>query len=186
MSNFTYLKPYRYFDEVMRVCEELVENKFLDSDGTGRGTYYFLPGCHPVSGDSLSPEEGEPSEISTGNKLSDKPSELSHKDGELSHKLSHKDGELSHKLSDHEDLKQIAELVSSSERSSREEVKRVIVCLCGKGELSVQEISELLKRKEQTVRKYIDDLCQEGHLVPKFPVKTHPKQRYHSMQRGGV
>lgn len=149
--------PNDHPHDLSKTLHELVEKKFLDSDGTGRGTYYFLPGCHPVSDDLLSEVE----------------------------KLSDKGSELSHKLSDNEDLKQIAELVSSSERSSREDVKRVIVSLCGKAELSVQEMSEFLKRQEQTVRKYIDDLCQEGRLAPKFPVKTHPKQRYRSITGGG-
>lgn len=154
--------------DLSKTLHDLVEQHFLESDGTGRGTYYFLPGCHPVAKDAFSSENG-------GSSIEN---ELSHRDPELSHKLSHKDSELSHKRSDNDDLKEIAAPVSSSERSSRETVRLAIVALCRKEELSVQEIAELLNRKEQTVRKYIEQLCDEGLLKPKFPLKTHPKQRY--------
>ena len=39
--------------DLSKVLHELVEQDFLESDGTGRGKYYFLPGCHPVSGVGL-------------------------------------------------------------------------------------------------------------------------------------
>ena len=94
-------------------------------------------------------------------------------------KLSDKSGE----LSDRELLQAIAEPVSSTQRTSREHVKAAIIELCCVAELSAQEIAGLLSRKEQTVRQYIEELCRDGELNAKFPLKTHPKQKYRASSK---
>ncbi len=101
--------------------------------------------------------------------------------GKLSNKLSDKGGELSDKggeLSDKERLQEIASPVSSTQRSSKEAVRFAIIELCSEAELSATEIAGLLSRKEQTVRQYIEELSKDRCLVPKYPLKTHPKQKY--------
>ncbi|QHI68892.1 hypothetical protein [Tichowtungia aerotolerans] len=143
--------------DLSKVLHDLVDRDFLESDGTGRGKYYFLPGCHPVAEDALSGGSAEPAV-----------------EAELSDKLSDKTGELSNR----DELEAIAEPVSSTQRSSREHVKTAIIELCSVAELSATQLSGLLNRKEATVRQYIEELCKTGALLSKYPLKTHPRQKY--------
>ena len=94
--------------------------------------------------------------------------------GKLSDKLSIKDVELSNR----EELKAIAEPVSSTQRSSNEQVKTAIIELCSVAELSASQLSGLLNRKEQTVRQYIEKLRKDNLLQAKYSLKTHPRQKY--------
>ena len=77
-------------------------------------------------------------------------------------------------LSDKAGLREIALSVSTTQRSSKETVRSAIIALCQKNELSALEMANLLNRREQTVRQYIEELCREGSLTPKYKLKTHP------------
>jgi len=147
--------------DLSKVLHDLVGQNLLESDGTGRGTYYFLPGCHPVESDSL-PIENE--EDNTNSKVAHKDAEVAHKDAEVAHK---------------EELLAIAMAVSSTKRASKKLVRNSIIKLCRKGELSSQDLAVLLGRTEQSLRThYINPLCEEGVLQRKYPIKNHPKQKY--------
>lgn len=137
-----------------KVLHELVEQEFLESYGTGRGKYYFLPGCHPVA-----------DEVLPGSSIVE---------NELSDKLSDKGAE----PADRATLEAIAEPVSSTQRSSREHVKAAIIELCSVAELSASQLSGFLNRKEPTVRQYVEELCRDELLRAKHKFKTHPGQKY--------
>jgi ATP-dependent DNA helicase RecG len=113
-----------------------------------------------------------------GSELAHKGSELAHKGSELAHKgseLAHKELELAHK----EELTQIARAISTSKRSSQEEVERCVVALCRVCELSSQELAHLMNRDEKALRShYLNPLCEKGMLRRKFAEKNHPRQKY--------
>ena len=60
--------------DLSKTLHELVDKAMLESDGAGRGTYYFLPRCHPVDDGALS-INNEPDNTS-----------FLHKDSEVAHK----------------------------------------------------------------------------------------------------
>jgi len=144
--------------DLSKALHELVEQKMLESDGTGRGTYYFLPGCHPVDGGALSLENESDNTSSTH-----KSSEVAHKEIEVAHRV----------------LLDIAAAVASARRSPKKMVEKTIVSLCERQELSSRELASLLKRGEQSLRThYLNPLCENGRLHRKYPIKTHPRQKY--------
>jgi len=152
--------------DLSKTLHDLISRNLLESDGAGRGTYYFLPGCHPVQDEPLSVgNEGDnASSIHKREELAHKPPEVAHKPPEVAHK---------------EKLEQIASVVASTQRASKEAVKKTIISLCVQQELSSQELAKLLDRGEQTLRThYLNPLCEEGLLRRKYPVKNHPKQKY--------
>lgn len=143
------------------ILHDLIARKMLESDGTGRGTYYFLPGRHPVGGAALSLEEQEDNTIS----------EVQHKGDEVQHS----EAEVQHK----QRMEEIVAPLGGGKRAKRETVEAVIVKLCAIKEMSCQEIADLLNRSEQTIQNhYLNKMCDTGLLETKFPIKHHPKQRY--------
>lgn len=143
------------------ILHDLIGRGMLESDGTGRGTYYFLPGRHPVGGATLSLDEQEDNTIPL---VQHKGAEVQHNGVDVQHK---------------QDLEEIAAAISGSKRGNRKEVQDVIAKLCRVKEMSCQEIAALLCRTEQTIQNhYLNRMCDEGLLIPKYPIKHHPKQRY--------
>jgi len=143
------------------VLHDLIERGMLESDGTGRGTYYFLPGRHPVGGVALSLDEQRDNIIP---EVQRNGTEVQHSGAEVQHKAA---------------LEEIAAPVAGSKRGNRNEVEAAIVELCRIKEMSCQEIATLLCRTEQTIQNhYLNRMCEAGLLTPKFPIKHHPKQRY--------
>lgn len=155
--------------DVSAALYDLVACKMLDSDGAGRGTYYFLPGRHPVSSPSLSLDNQEDRRDLGGSKHL--PGEVQHLPGEVQHL----DDEVQHL----ERLIKIAAPISETGKSSKNAVREAIQAMCAIEELSCIKIAELLNRHEATIQNhYLDKMCDEGLLKKKFPVKHHPKQRY--------
>ena len=159
--------------DISGILHDLIEDGMLESDGTGRGTYYFLPGRHPNAVNSLS--------FDVQDEVQHKASELQHKAPELQHKaseLQHKASELQHK----QILEDIAAPIAGSKRSNPDEIRAVIIEICKVKEMSCQEISTLLKRKEKTIiNHYLIPMCDSGLLKSKYKVKQHPKQKYGAM-----
>jgi len=171
--------------DLSRVLHELIDVGLLESDGVGRGMYYFLPGHHPVPEEALALAMQDDSALSRNNehvKVAHKDGEVAHKDGEVAHKdgeVAHKDGEVAYS----DKMKVIACEVAATKRASKDMVRKTIIQLCNENELSSQELARLLNRGEQSLRtQYLNALCQEGLLHRKFPVKNHPKQKYYANQ----
>jgi ATP-dependent DNA helicase RecG len=149
--------------DISKILHELASSDLLDSDGSGRGMYYFLPGCHPVE-DSLSQFNSKLQNHQGATQVAHKDAEVAHKDAEVAHR---------------DKLERIAEQVASRKRADKTDVTATIIELCQVCELSSQELAHLLNRSEVSLRThYLNSLCEKGLLYRKYPVKNHPKQKY--------
>ena len=169
MLEMTHEHPH----DLSGILHNLIERGMLESDGTGRGTYYFLPGRHPLSGASLSLDEQADNTIS----------EVQHSGAEVQHsgaEVQHSGAEVQHK----QRLEKIATPIAGSKRAPKTKVQAAIFNLCSIQEMSCKEIAALLDRTEETIQNhYLNKMCDSGKLITKYPVKHHPKQRYTAKQR---
>jgi len=171
--------------DLSTILHGLVEKGFLERDGKSTATFYFLPGEHPVESKGgkevfglnilgLKPDVKAPNSLlKAPNSLPKPPNSLPKVSGSLPKEV----------IQNHIDaLKEIAEPVASSARSSKEIVRAVIVELCEGRYLSLPELAELLNRETESLRnKYITPMLREGKLLQKHPsIKNHPKQCYTS------
>ena len=137
--------------DLTRVLHGLVEKKLLISEGSGRATFYYLPGEHPISDKlGISSEHSEPS--SEHNKQN----------------------------SEHKELESIAATIANNKRVKRVTMEDAIVKLCKIKELTNKELAGFLHRSEDTIRThYITSMCEKGLIKRKYPnIKNHPDQKY--------
>ncbi len=162
--------------DLTHILHGLVTKRLLESDGQATGTFYFLPGAHPI-------ENSGAREVFGLDMVGKEPNGGSISSGHNIESSGHKDENSGHKevLEKHmETLHLIAEPVASVRRSKPALVIATILKLCEGRYLSLGELSELLKRDPDTLRKEtIRSLVTDGQLVPEHPnIKNHPKQRY--------
>jgi predicted ArsR family transcriptional regulator len=77
-------------------------------------------------------------------------------------------------------LLKIAEPVRNTRKAPKEQVDEVILGLCKKMPLSLNQLSQILKRNSDSLRKYyLNRLADEGKLEREHPnLRNHPRQRY--------
>ena len=142
----------------------LVQDGFLDSDGTGRGTFYFLHGNPPNGGDlfAMAPANARSSSVHSA------PSSVHSEDADCPSP---------------EAMKRLQEIAQSSvtkKRISPKAMETAIRSLCTEHWLSVKELSDLLDRTYDTIRiHYLNPMVTRGDLVLRYPERpSHPRQRY--------
>ncbi len=161
----------------------LVKEKLLKSDGSGRGTVYYLPGADlPVPEDAFSFQPydnndniGKPPELEQGSEVSSKAPEVSRPAPEV--------GELSPE--DLERLRQISKAVAVKGKAPRGEMEATILMLCDNRYLSLQQMSQLLGRSAEFLRKeYLNPMVRQQRLEFAYPTKpNHPEQRYRALKQ---
>ncbi len=154
----------------------LVAKGFLQSEGQGTGTFYFLPGAHPIENSGAKEVFGLDVLTSTP-----EPKSLSSGHSEENSGYSAPSSGHNKMLEQHiAALRQIAEPVAKSQRSKPELVTATILKLCEGRYLSLIELSDLLQRDPDTLRKnIIRPMVGDGRLIVEHPnIKNHPKQRY--------
>lgn len=161
--------------ELTRILHGLVDRKILKSEGAGKGTFYYLVGEHPIKGDIVRDVD---SSVKSFEHLDGKNSEqLIMSSEQLTMNSEHLDAQSSEHL---EQLKQIANVVKVSKKSSKNLVTQVILELCQVKALSLSEMAQLLNRKEDSLRNhYINPMCDQGVLKRLYPnILNHPQQKY--------
>ena len=162
--------------DLTNILHGLVAKKFLDNEGKGMGTFYFLPGAHPI--------ESTGAKEVFGLNVIDYQSEVKRpSSGHKGLSSGYKEGNSGHSeaLQGHLDnLRSIAQPVASAQRAPKNLVESTILKLCNGRYLSLSELAELLDRDPDTLRKnFIRVMLGEQQLIPEHPnIKTHPKQRY--------
>lgn len=162
--------------ELTAVLHSLVAKGFLESEGRAMGTFYFLPGAHPI-------ENSGAKEVFGLNVIENQSVATELNSGHKEWSSGHNDTSSGHSevLEQHiEELRSIAEPVASAGRAKQELVVATILKLCQGRYLSLAELAELLQRDPDTLRKsFIRAMLANGQLLPEHPnIKTHPKQRY--------
>jgi ATP-dependent DNA helicase RecG len=153
----------------------LVREGFLESNGTGRGTFYFFPGEPPNSDDTSSNlnyesdavrEERNPSSDHLPVKSDHLPSSSDHLPIQSDHWA---------------ELVAIAEPVRGRGKVPTKDItQEVIMNLCRDQFLTQKQLAELLGRSTHTLRNsYLKSMLQDNQLELRYPDKpTHPEQAY--------
>ena len=162
----------------------LVKDKMLKSEGSGRGTVYFLPATKlPTPEDVFSFQFIDSKRIITQSpEQSDQGSEVSGKAPEVS-TTAPEVCELSQEELDH--LRQISAAIAGKGKAPRAEMEAMILKLCDGRYLSLQQMSQLLDRSAEFLRKdYLNPMVRNQLLEFAYPTKpNHPEQRYRRKQQ---
>jgi len=133
----------------------LVKQGLLVSEGSGRNTFYYIPGRHPMEDEMF------------GGGICSKPG-----------------SEHLEESSEHlNELQIIAKSVSSVKKAPKELVISTILELCKDQDLTLEELSVLLNRNKDSLRMhYINPMLREGKIEQKYKnVTTHPYQKYRTI-----
>jgi predicted HTH transcriptional regulator len=166
---------------------ELVAKGFLQSEGQGTGTFYFLPGAHPIENSGAKEVFGLNVQTSTPKPKPPGSGHGEENSGRNAPSSGHNAPNSGHNevLEQHiAALRQIAKPVAKSQRSKPELVTATILRLCEGRYLSLLELSDLLQRDPDTLRKnIIRPMVGDERLIAEHPnIKNHPKQRYTSAE----
>jgi predicted HTH transcriptional regulator len=164
--------------DLTRALRELVQDGFLDSNGSGRGTYYFLHGSSPSGGDLFAmvpanaqgrPVHSIPGSVHNApNSVHNAPSSVHNDDVDA----------LSPEVLGA--LQVLAQTNVAKKRVAQTVMENTIRLLCNEHWLSAKELADLLGRAYGTLRiHYLNPMVTRGDLVLRYPERpNHPRQRY--------
>ena len=181
----------------------LVDRKFLERGGVGRGAYYFVPGDRPGSQDPsgqlsfpdllAEPPEAESEgsqHLAGGSQHLDGSSQ--HLDGSSQHlgessqhlgeSSQHLDGGPQHLAggSQHLEAERLASQVKAKGKVSRAVMEQAILSLCQGRFLTLSQLAGRLGRSPDTLQvHYLSRMVRGGDLELRYPSKpSHPDQAY--------
>lgn len=181
--------------ELSAYLHKLVEAKLLQSDGAGKGTFYFAPGKHPIC------KKGSEHLLLRSEHYMEnfKHKSSEHKDGKMSSSSEHLPGRSEHKSSEHlgsssehyannyerkdrytEEEKGLILSVKMAGKAPKEKVRQVIMLLCREQWFSLVQLASTLNRDKDSMRNhYVMPMVDEGVLMQKIPnIRNHPYQQY--------
>lgn len=182
--------------ELSQILHSLVEKHFLENDGKGKATFYFLPGEHPM--EATGPENAFALGVSLGTiALAEPEKPRSPSSGHLAASSGHLAGSSGHlpeenkpdsprgDISETEwmSLMDKAKPIRNTGKSpNREIMRQAILEITQAHFLTIGQMADLLDRTKESLRKhYINPMLESGDLIPEYSnIKTHPKQRYRS------
>lgn len=166
----------------------LVDKRLVLRNGAGRGTVYFLPNAHLEDVfTELEMAEGEADANSEPFKSSSEPLDVS--SGLLessSGPLGASSGPLGASSGPWEELRILAEPVATKGKAPKAKVEGVILALCSRRPLRLDELTRLLNRSAESLRKhYLQPLVRARRLKLLYPTKpNHPSQAYVAEEPG--
>ncbi|MDR5862680.1 hypothetical protein QC758_06875 [Halomonas campisalis] len=174
--------------DLSQLLSGLVEKGLMLRDGAGRGTVYFLPDAHLEdvfmelemadggSGSSSEPLEAssEPLDVSSGLL------------GVSSGPLGISSGPLGISSGPWEELQELARPVAEKGKAPKAKVEEVILALCCRRPLRLDELTRLLNRSAESLRKhYLQPMVRARRLKLLYPTKpNHPHQAYITEEPG--
>ncbi|MBA2780686.1 ATP-binding protein [Billgrantia kenyensis] len=166
----------------------LVDKRLMLRNGAGRGTVYFLPNAHLEDiFTELEMAEGEADANSEPFEGSSEPLDVS--SGPLapsSGPLGASSGPLGASSGPWEELRVLAEPVATKGKAPKAKVEGVILALCSRRPLRLDELTRLLNRSAESLRKhYLQPLVRARRLKLLYPTKpNHPSQAYVAEEPG--
>jgi len=144
--------------DLTKLLSGLVEKGLLESDGAGRGTVYFLPDAR--ARDLLTEIDVEETDRAQGPELRSGPNPPRSGPWAL--------------------LEKIARPITERKKAPKAEVEEVIMSLCERQPLRLDELEQLLGRSAEFLRKrYLQPMVRARQLALKYPTKpNHPQQAY--------
>jgi len=166
----------RHPSDLTRILSELVRDRFLESEGVGRGTSYHFPGEQsfheaPLFGGTRMP-----------------PSEVTAVEPDRSEHLPSKSEHLPSRSEHLAQLSAIAEPVFGKRKVPKSLMEDIILQVCAKNFLSLKELAGLLNRSPLTLRThYLKSMVRRGIIELRYPNKpNHPRQGYRTVSRENV
>lgn len=172
--------------DISNILKSLVDEKFLVTQGMGRATSYRIASAElvdladmdfamPASSQDPGGRSGlkDPSSGLKGTSSGSKDGSSGSKDG------SSRPGESAETLA----LRQIARPVSESGRVAPEVTRKTILALCKGRFLSLDQLSQLLQREHDTLRKkFVKPMVVDGLLERRYPqAPNHENQSYRTV-----
>lgn len=154
--------------DLTKLFASLVERELISHEGVGKGTFYFLPFARAMDDFNHA--------LNAVNKVINttlKPISLLPSSGGL--------------IPSSGGLQEIAATVSGSKKTSKVEMRRVILELCADEELGLDRLEKLLNKSGEYLRKaHLQPLIKSKRLKLKYPTKpNHPQQAYITAVAGG-
>lgn len=171
----------------------LVQRGFLESSGRHKGTFYFFPGEPPSTQAAIAfepDEQGAPGttgatrtgESDAGSSVHSAGSSV-HNAGSSVHNAAgsvHNAAGSVHNEAEAQELQRIAAPVRVKRRAGRSQLEAVLLELCRRRSLTLDELAALTGRTPQTLRiHYLARLVASGKMRLRYPeAPTHPGQGY--------
>ncbi|MBK6465281.1 MAG: putative DNA binding domain-containing protein [Myxococcales bacterium] len=197
--------------DVTVALSTLVQKRMLESGGAHKGTFYFLPGSHPVPASevarpsNVAPVPLEPISVPSeaqgllpfgASSVPFEASPVPFGASSVPFAASPVPFEASPVAAgpvpstpisaEWEELQRAAGPLRARRKAAQEEVRDVLVALCRGRFLTLPELSRLTGRTPETLRiKHVNPLVTEGRLALRFArQRTHPAQAYTALQPG--
>ena len=152
--------------DISNILKQLVEDKFLNSDGIGRGKVYFLP----------------TRSFNTPNDFTFESSDISNQGPDISNQGPDIISNL--KMLDSDEIKILEnisyEISVTSRIQDQNKLEKVILEICSKKYISLTVLSQLLNRSSDSLRKhYLNPMVKNRDLIRAYETKpNHPNQAY--------
>ena len=175
--------------DLTAMFRKLVDADFLEPEGVGRGTCYYLPGS-PIFNDDVNNDVNEGALSKTGedsehlpNIITDSSEHISLNSELLTSGSEHLSSSSEHLGLDSEhllSLEDIAKRVREAGKVSKTTMIDTIIRLCRDEFIPLKQMAQLLGRSSDTIRvHYLSGMVRDGQLEPKYPNKiNHPGQAY--------
>jgi predicted HTH transcriptional regulator len=151
--------------DLSKALHTLTDKKWLESDGSGPGTFYYFAGSHPLKQAQMFEESSE---------------HLGKSSEHLRKSSEHLTPETM------ENLKKKTEIIRNTKKAPKKLVEAMILDVCRDEFVSLNELAEILNRDSDFLRNhYINRLADNGRLERAHPnLRNHPKQRYRTRREG--
>ena len=144
--------------DISNILKKMVNEKILDSSGTGRGTIYLTRGINE-----------EPRGI---NNQPRGINEITN-----SENIFYLIDEIPTEIKEKIDL--IVEKMGSKQRVKKEIMQNIIVDICSLGYFSQELLARVINRSKDTIKEHLTELSNNKKLIKLYEVSNHPKQAYH-------
>ena len=160
--------------DLSQLLARLVDKKLILRSGTGRGTVYFLPDAQLE--DIFTELQGRYTDLEASI------TEENFNSGHLEASSGHLDISSGH----WEELQELAKPVAMRGKAPRGKVEEVILALCSQGPLRLDELTHLLNRSADFLRKhYLQPMVRARRLKLLYPTTpNHPRQAYITEEPG--
>lgn len=155
--------------DISQALHALVEKGFIEREGSGNGTFYYLIGEHPMQDEMFGAQVGRSEQMVVSSE---------HLTGNMVH--------LGPTPEQWDRLMEIAKPIrESSKVKSKKIIEDIILVLCADNYLTLDELHHLLNREKDSLRNhYVNRMIEEGKLIPKYKnIPNHPKQGYMAVSR---
>ena len=153
--------------DASNILKKLTEEKFLQKNGTGKGSTYKLNTAGiRVSTKGITASTGGITNVTKGITTSTEGVRF-YKQEEIPEEIL-------------EEVEKIITPILNKQRVKREIMHSLIIEICKYGYFSPELLSDTLKRSKDTIKDYISELVAKGELYPYFSSPNSPRQAYTS------